>query len=146
MRSIGGIQFRCRQWREKFGGLNTDQVKRPKKLSKQNERLSRAVSDLALEKLALREAALGTEGARQQNVRAPPTRRACINHVRQRARGSERLAWHVLGKHRSTQRKVPRGQADEDALTADVLAIASQCGRYGYRRLDVLPQRDGWPR
>ena len=39
---------------------------------------------------------------------------------------SERFACRVLGQHRSTQRKVPRGRADEDALTADIIALASQ--------------------
>ena len=45
---------------------------------------------------------------------------------------SERLACRVLGQHRSTQRKVPRGRPDEAALTADIIALASQYGRYGY--------------
>ena len=31
----------------------------------------------------------------------------------------------VLGQHRSTQRKVPQGRADEEALTADIVALAS---------------------
>jgi hypothetical protein len=47
---------------------------------------------------------------------------------------SERLACRVLGQHRSTQRKAPRGRADEAALTADIIALATQYGRYGYRR------------
>mgnify|MGYP001199877105 CR=1 FL=1 len=57
---------------------------------------------------------------------------------------SERFACRVLGQHRSTQRKVPRGRADEDALTADVIALASQYGRYGYRRLTALLREAGW--
>ena len=42
-----------------FGGLKSDQVKRLKDLEKENERLRKAVSDLTLEKLILREAASG---------------------------------------------------------------------------------------
>ena len=38
---------------------------------------------------------------------------------------SERLACRVLGQHRSTQRKAPRGRADEAALTADIVALAT---------------------
>ena len=57
---------------------------------------------------------------------------------------SERFACRVLGQHRSTQRKVPRGRADEDALTADIIALASQYGRYGYRRITVLLREAGW--
>jgi len=57
---------------------------------------------------------------------------------------SERFACRVLGQHRSTQRKVPQGRADEDALTADIVALASQYGRYGYRRITALLREAGW--
>ena len=57
---------------------------------------------------------------------------------------SERLACRVLGQHRSTQRKVPRGRPDEDALTADIVVLASQYGRYGYRRITALLREAGW--
>jgi transposase len=56
LRSIGVTQFTYYRWCKEFGGLNTDQVKR---LKKENERLRKAVSDLTLEKLILREAASG---------------------------------------------------------------------------------------
>jgi hypothetical protein len=39
---------------------------------------------------------------------------------------------------------VPRGRADEDALTADIIALASQYGRYGYRRITALLREAGW--
>jgi putative transposase len=57
---------------------------------------------------------------------------------------SERFACRVLGQHRSTQRKTPRGRADEDALTADIVALATQYGRYGYRRITALLRDAGW--
>ena len=57
---------------------------------------------------------------------------------------SERLACRVLGQHRSTQRKAPNGRADEDALTADIIALATQYGRYGYRRITALLRDAGW--
>ena len=50
----------------------------------------------------------------------------------------------MLGQHRSAQRKVPRGRPDEEALTADIIALASQCGRYGYRRITALLWEAGW--
>lgn len=59
VRSIGVRQFTYYRWRKEFGGLKTDQVKRLKELEKENERLRKAVSDLTLEKLILREAASG---------------------------------------------------------------------------------------
>ena len=57
---------------------------------------------------------------------------------------SERRACAVLRQHRSTQRKVPRGRADEAALTADVIALAQTYGRYGYRRITALLGQAGW--
>jgi putative transposase len=47
------------RWRQEYGGLKTNHVKRLKELEKENERLRKAVSDLTLEKLILREAASG---------------------------------------------------------------------------------------
>jgi transposase-like protein len=59
VRSIGVTQFTYYRWRREYGGLKTDQVKRLKELERENERLRKAVSDLTLEKLILREAASG---------------------------------------------------------------------------------------
>jgi putative transposase len=59
VRSIGVTQFTYYRWRKEFGGLKGDQVKRLKELEKENARLRKAVSDLTLEKLILREAASG---------------------------------------------------------------------------------------
>ena len=50
----------------------------------------------------------------------------------------------MLGQHRSTQRKVPHGRADEESLTADIVALASQYGRYGYRRIAAMLRDAGW--
>ena len=59
VRSIEVTQFTYYRWRKEFGGLKTEQVKRLKELEKENERLRKAISDLTLEKLILREAASG---------------------------------------------------------------------------------------
>ena len=47
------------RWRAEYGGLKLDQVRRLKLLEQENGRLRRAVSDLTLEKLILKEAASG---------------------------------------------------------------------------------------
>jgi hypothetical protein len=46
-------------WRQKYGGLNIDQVRRLKQLEQENARLKRTVADLALDKQILKEAAEG---------------------------------------------------------------------------------------
>jgi putative transposase len=57
---------------------------------------------------------------------------------------SERRACRALGQHRSTQRKAPRGQEDEEQLTADLIELARQYGRYGYRKIAALLRDAGW--
>ncbi|GGJ42439.1 insertion element protein [Neoroseomonas lacus] len=57
---------------------------------------------------------------------------------------SERLACRVLGQHRSTQRKSPKGRCDDAALTDDIIALATAYGRYGYRRITALLWAAGW--
>ena len=58
---------------------------------------------------------------------------------------SERRVCRVLGQHRSTQRRVPQGRDDEERLTADIIALARQYGRYGYRKIaELLRLRAGW--
>jgi putative transposase len=77
-------------------------------------------------------------------VVSPARRRACIEHVVRELGVSERKACAVLGQHRSTQRKLPRGSDDEAALTADIVELAKRYGRYGYRRIAALLRDAGW--
>ncbi len=58
-RSLGITEQTYYRWRKEYGGLRVDQAKRLKELERENTRLRRAVSDLTLEKLILREAAEG---------------------------------------------------------------------------------------
>ena len=58
---------------------------------------------------------------------------------------SERRACRVLGQHRATQRHVPRLRPDEAPLTTAIVTLATQYGRYGYRRITRLLRDDGWP-
>ena len=59
IRSIGVTEVTYYRWRQEYGGLKSDQVKRLKDLEAENARLRKAVSDLTLEKLILKEAASG---------------------------------------------------------------------------------------
>ena len=59
VRSIGVTEVTYHRWRQEYGGLKTDQVKRLKDLETENSRLRKAVSDLTLDKLILQEAAKG---------------------------------------------------------------------------------------
>jgi hypothetical protein len=59
VRAIGVTEPTDYRWRMEYGGLKLDQVKRRKLLEQENGRLRKAVADLTLEKLVLKEAASG---------------------------------------------------------------------------------------
>ena len=59
IRTIGVTDATYYRWRQEYGGLKVDQVRRLKELEAENARLRRAVSDLMVEKLILKEAAAG---------------------------------------------------------------------------------------
>ena len=59
IRQIGVTEITYYRWRKEYGGLRTDQAKRLKELEKENGRLRKAISDLTLDKLILKEALEG---------------------------------------------------------------------------------------
>ena len=59
VRSIGLTEATYYRWRQEYGGLKSDQVRRMKELETENQRLRKAIADLTLDKLILQEAARG---------------------------------------------------------------------------------------
>jgi transposase-like protein len=59
VRAIGVTEPTHYRWRSEYGGLKLDQVKRLELLEQENGRLRKAVADLTLEELVLKEAAAG---------------------------------------------------------------------------------------
>ena len=57
---------------------------------------------------------------------------------------SERRACRVLGQVRRTQRYTLKVADDEAILTENIVSLATEYGRYGYRRITALLRRDGW--
>lgn len=57
---------------------------------------------------------------------------------------SERRACRVLGQSRSTQRRKRSVPDDEPRLVREMIQLAEQYGRYGYRRVTELLRRKGW--
>ena len=68
-----------------------------------------------------------------------------MQHVREKYPVSERRACRVLGQSRTSQRYQPIICCDdENALTAAIVRLAGQYGRYGYRRVMALLHAKGW--
>ena len=59
VRAIGLTEVTYYRWRQEYGGLKSDQVRKLKDLEAENAQLRRAVSDLTLDKMILKEAARG---------------------------------------------------------------------------------------
>jgi HTH-like domain len=57
---------------------------------------------------------------------------------------AERRICRALHVTRSSVRYVPQPRSDEAPLTQAVIMLASQYGRYGYRRVHALAQAQGW--
>ena len=58
-RGLGISEQSYYRWRRDYGGLKLDQAKKFKDLERENERLKKAVSELTLDKLILKEALEG---------------------------------------------------------------------------------------
>ena len=71
--AIGVTEVTYYRWRQEYGGLKSDQVKRLKDLEAENTRLRRAVSDLTLED----DPGLGCAG----KLLSPARRRACMTPI-----------------------------------------------------------------
>jgi putative transposase len=77
-------------------------------------------------------------------VISPAMRRQAAEKVQQELAVPERRVCRVLGQSRSTQRYNKHIPDDEDVLTARIVALASQYGRYGYRRITAMLSLEGW--
>ena len=136
-REAGIVEQTYYRWRKEYGGLKLEQAKRMKTLEKENTRLRHVVAELVAGET-------DSEGRGGGKLLSPERRRCAVEHARQQHRLSERHACRLLGQWRGTQRYITTQRDDEDALTRAIIQLASQYGRYGYRRITVLLQRAGW--
>jgi len=77
-------------------------------------------------------------------VIAPDSKRQAVRQVVEVFDVSERRACHVIGQPRSTQRYDKQIPEDEALLRQRIIELASQYGRYGYRRVTALLRNEGW--
>ena len=95
IRQIGVSEVTYYRWRQEFGGLKIEQVKRLKELELENSRLRKAVSDLTLDKLILQEASRGNFQAPRVAVPAlSRCERSCMSPSVALARRSDSIARH----------------------------------------------------
>ena len=120
-RRIGVTQQTFYRWRTEYGGLRIGPGQAPEE---SGGRPDAGQPD--------------TERGCGGKLLSPSRRRRCVDHVVDTLGVSERRACRVLRHPRSTQRYGPRPVGNEKALTEDIVELASQFGRYGYRRVTAL--------
>ena len=126
------------RWRKEYGGLRA--------------RPGQAAQGARAGEHAAEEAG-GRPSARQHDPQrgglgtllSPPRRRQAVAVVRHQLGVSERRACRVLGQARSTHRHRGRTANDEPRVVARIIELATQYGRYGYRRITGLLRGEGWP-
>ena len=75
---------------------------------------------------------------------SPVKKRRAVEEVIRDLDVSERRVCKVLEQPRSTQRKEKKLRADEELLRAEIIRLALDYGRYGYRRITALLNNSGW--
>ncbi len=78
---------------------------------------------------------------------SPDKLRAVVTYVREvlgEEVVSERRACKVLGQPRSTRRRKRVVPDREVCLRARIMELATQYGRYGYRRITAKLRNEGW--
>jgi putative transposase len=71
---------------------------------------------------------------------SPARRRQAAEHLRETFAVSERRACRAPGQSRSSQRYSPQTSEAEQQLTESIVSVATQYGRYGYRRVTTMLQ------
>ena len=132
----GFTEQSCYRYRKKYGGLNVEQARKLKQLELENGRLKKLVADLSFEKI-------GPKGHCGGKLVSPERRRQAVDAAQNRYQLSERNACRIVGQPRGTQRYVPTLRSDEDELTRNIVLIASNYGRYGYRRMTAILNGSG---
>ena len=107
-----------------------------KQLQEENSRLKQLVAELSLDKTML-------AGCAAKKVLKPSRRRPLVDHLRDQYRASERHACRVLLMVRGTYRYKSH-QEPWTELRLRIREIAQSRVRYGYRKIRVLLNREGW--
>jgi len=112
--------------------IRTDQVRRLKELEKEKQRLKKLVADLSLDNSILRETVRGKLNQPGQTQASSGARPGSVSVSERRVCRQ----WNNLAPPAPTMGKTD----NEELLTERIVTLASQYGRYGYRRLQQLLQ------
>ncbi|WZP00260.1 IS3 family transposase [Isosphaeraceae bacterium EP7] len=135
-RKLGVSQATFFRWKAKYGELGTPEVRRLRLLEEENQKLKQLVADLSLDKKMLQDVLA-------KKILSPPQRRAVVADLTVRFGVSVRRACQVVGYPRSTYH-YRRTRDAQEPLRLRLRELATSRVRYGYRRLHILLEREGW--
>ncbi|MBO9403447.1 IS3 family transposase [Shimia sp. R9_3] len=135
-RKMGIAEATFYRWKKVYAGMGVSEIRRLKQLEDENGKLKRLVADLTLDKTMLQDA-LG------EKVVKPVRRREVVRHYQHVFEVSERRACSAMGFGRASHRYQSRCDPDVE-LRMRLKELAESRVRYGYRRLHILLQREGW--
>ncbi|MGU0610903.1 IS3 family transposase [Pseudomonas aeruginosa] len=123
-------------WRAKFGGMTVADAKRLKDLELENSRLKKLLAEAHLDIESLKVVAPGKRVS-------PTARREAVQEMQARTGISERRACQLIGLSRSVLCYQPRASVQNTELQAQLVELAQERRRFGYRRLHILLRRAG---
>ncbi len=85
-----------------------------------------------------------SQGGDPEKLVSPSHRRRAVMWVCESLRISQLWAWRVLRQARSTQWRARGISGEEERLVSRIVALATQYGRYRYRRITDLLRAEGW--
>ncbi|MFC3615139.1 IS3 family transposase [Lutimaribacter marinistellae] len=119
------------KWKAKFGGLEVSDARRLKALEDENTKLKKLLAEQMLDNAMLKDVA-------SRKLVTPGVKREAVAHVCTAHQVSQRRACSVLGVDRSSVRP------NDAALRKAMKAVAAERRRFGYRRVHVMLERQGW--
>jgi putative transposase len=133
-RKLGIASQTYYRWRKEYGDMDTTQAERSGK------------REPAAQEIGCRFVVgqCDLEGGAIKKVISPDRRREAVDQVKETLPVSERRACRVIGQPRATQRYPKRMDTEEDVLREQIVSLASQYGRYGYRRVTAMLRSEGW--
>ena len=141
-KKIGVTEQTYYRWRREYGGMRMGQARRLKELERsktlRGEQSSQQTGGGPFP------GQCHLEGGRPGKPLSSSRRRKIVSQVCHALCVSERRACRVLGQPRATQRHSPHVTEEEERLAARITELAAPYGRYGYRRITALLQRESW--
>jgi putative transposase len=135
IRHLGIAEQTFYRWKQRYAGLESEQVREFKQLQDENTKLKRLVADLSFRQ--------SHAAGRTQNILRPSRKRIVVGYLRRTYPISERRACRILRCARATY--YYRSHRDpRTALRQRLREMAQTRARYGYRKIRVLLNREGW--